>query len=253
MLLATPMSFPYGQYPSENYSTPSTPLEAFPQWETLERDEQQSHSQQQQQEQQEQGAAQHQQPSELHLQTSPPPPPQQHYQTIRLEEPVPLVPSQQRTAHDNLPVRLHHVHRPERRRESPGGHESSIPRIDTRSSSAPGGPVRQSSSRSHQQQQAHPYLRPSTSSNAPMARQQHVRFANAQVSAPSSAVPSPSLPSPAMPSPASTTGRLAGFGSTVRYAVCSISWAESFARSCLPARRLPTGIYRFLRPYQGQT
>jgi hypothetical protein len=135
---------------------------------------------------------------------------------------VPLVPSQQRPAHDNLPVRLHHVHRPERRRESPGGHESSLPRIDTRSSSTSGGPVRQSS-RSHQQQQAHPYLRPSTSSNAPMTRQQHVRFANTQASAPSSAMPSPSLPSPAIPSPASATSRLVGFGSTVRYAVCPTS------------------------------
>ena len=223
------MSFPYSQYSGESFSAPSTPLDAFPQWETLEREEQsQSQSQQQLQEQQsrqDQAALQHltqqhHQQSELHPQTSPPPPPHQHYQTIRLEEPVPTVPSQQRLAHDDFPVRLHHVHRPERRRESPEEHDSALPHIVTRSSSTSTavGPVRQSS-RSHQQQsQAHPYRRPGTSSGASVTRQQHVRFASTQVSAASSSMPSPSVPSPAIASPASATGRLAGFGSTVRYA-----------------------------------
>jgi hypothetical protein len=228
-MFCDPMSFPYGQYPGENFSAPSTPLNAFPQWETIEQEEQQSHSQQQQEQPQQQDSAMQRLTQHLTHNQSPelPPPPQQHYQTIRLEEPVPIVPSQQREVHDDFPVRLHHLHRTERRRESPGGRDSTLPHIDTRSSSSSAaGPVRQSARSHQQQQQAHPYRRPSTSSGAPVTRQQHVRFAGTQASASSSAMPSPgvlspAMPSPAMPSPASATGRLAGFGSTVRYAVFS--------------------------------
>ena len=252
------MSFPYGQYPGENFSAPSTPLDAFPQWETLEREEQSQSQQQRQEQQSQQGQAlqhltqQHHQQPELHPQTSPPPPPQQHYQTIRLEEPVPTVPSQQRLAHDDFPVRLHHVHRPERRRESPGEHDSAHPHIDTRSSSTSTavGPVRQSSRSHQQQQQAHPYLRPSTSSSTPLTRQQHVRFASTQASAASSSMPSPSIPSPAMISPTSATGRLAGFGSTVRYAVFPTYEFDCFASGCLLARHSSRRTCRFLHPYQ---
>lgn len=86
------MSYPSGQFTyGDNYSTPPTPLEGFPVWETVEREQEQQQLRQQQQQSQEQ-----------HLHHSPT---QQSptFQYIQLEEDQP-------SGVDNAPVHLHPVH-----------------------------------------------------------------------------------------------------------------------------------------------
>ncbi|KAF8067806.1 hypothetical protein FPV67DRAFT_1562066 [Lyophyllum atratum] len=216
------MSYPYGQYPGEIFSNPATPL-TFPTWETMENEE----AQQAQQQHHTQQIQPPQQPSDLPSPTGPPPHTPLQHQTIQLEEPSHLVPSQPRPVYDDAPIRLHHVHqRPERQRESLRDSESQLLHVETSRSGAPStsttGPVRQPRSARHQQQQLHPYRRPSSAvSAAPPSRQQPLlRFASVQPS--SSSMPSPAVPSPAMPSPASATSRLASFGSGIGYVVLAV-------------------------------
>ncbi|KAF8886129.1 hypothetical protein BD779DRAFT_1441837 [Infundibulicybe gibba] len=184
------MSYPYGQFPAENYSTPSTPHDQYPQWETVEREQQ---SQQ----------------LEHHSPAQP-----QSYPIIQLEEPPHVVPSQQPESHDNAPVRLHHVHtrghKHEGRSDTYGDVEPPQFSINTKRTSTSASPTGQGPSmlarptRSHQHQ-VHPYRRPQSATGSVRGRDQHVRFA----SGPSSGS---SMPSPIVPSP---TGHGVGFGSAV--------------------------------------
>jgi hypothetical protein len=101
------MPFPFGQFTGatgDNYSTPPTPHDAYPQWDTIE------HEQQQQQQQQPEGGQQ----AGTHPQEHPISQPDLHSpipgsfpQTIQLEPPPIVVPSQ---AHEDMPVLLHPVH-----------------------------------------------------------------------------------------------------------------------------------------------
>ena len=232
------MSFPFGQFPADNYSTPSTPHEPFPQWDTIEREMHQQLEEQQQQQQQQQPQG------DLHSPTQP-----STYQTIQLEEPPHVVPSQApQRAHDDTPILLHPVHAmlhdagrsdlppvvPER--TPPLGSYIDSKHSSRRPSPSPAGTSSTMATRSgraqhHQAQQlTHPYRRPSSSATGPAtARQQpqsqhlpprehHVRFApqlpplSAGVA---SAVPpsSSTRPSPLAPSPGS---RITSFGSSVR-------------------------------------
>ncbi|KAF5383147.1 hypothetical protein D9615_005015 [Tricholomella constricta] len=203
------MSYPHGQFP-EDFSNPTRPL--FPTWETMENEEQQQPQQTQQPQQQHRSQQPQQQQSDTHSPTGPPPHTPQQHPTIQLEESTHVVPSQQRSAYDDAPVRLYQVHQgSERPRQSMREVESHL-HIDTlRSSSAStsAGPVRQTRSSQHQQQ-VHPYRRPPSATSAvPPTRQQPlVRFTSIQPS-------SSSVHSPAIPSPASVTSRLASYGSGI--------------------------------------
>ncbi|EAU82909.2 hypothetical protein CC1G_05531 [Coprinopsis cinerea okayama7 len=88
------MSFPNpygGQFPGgENYSTPSTPHDAFPRWDTIEGEQQQEQQHQQQNPQQQQQTVI---PSDLHSPIA-----SGYPQTIQLEDP-PVVPSQHDAEH----------------------------------------------------------------------------------------------------------------------------------------------------------
>lgn len=208
------MSLPYGQYSGENYSNPSTPLEGFPQWETVEH-EQQLQQQQQQQSNQE---------SPVH--------PTPQYPTIQLEE----SPAEES-------VQLHHIQSllHEARSDTPatGDIKHLPPIIDTspailtsrrkRSSPPPTTAntsllVRSGRSRGtpYLQQQMHPYRRPVSATNPQQnplrhypQREQQVRFIE-QGPPPSAASTSSAMHSPAIPSPIGGS-HIRGFGSTVRY------------------------------------
>ncbi|TFK28502.1 hypothetical protein FA15DRAFT_665201 [Coprinopsis marcescibilis] len=155
------MSYPYGQYPGgDNYSTPSTPHDAFPQWDTIEREQQDMQDQQQQQHQQQhqQSASTSQQPtvlaSDLHS-----PIPGGFPPTIHLEETPPIVPS-----HDDS-VLLHQVQRSEPRQQNKPQPVQASGSMVIRSGRA--------QQHQHVQQQAHPYRRSSASSSTTStARQQ---------------------------------------------------------------------------------
>ncbi|KAF9457922.1 hypothetical protein BDZ94DRAFT_1174637 [Collybia nuda] len=215
------MSYSYGQFPGEQYSNPSTPLDVFPQWETVEREEQQSQqqqAQQQQQQSQQQQIPQHQ--HELHSPTAPLQPPQPQFQIIQLDEPQHVVPSQRGPAHDDTPIRLHHVNKIERRRDHRESESHNL-RVDTAArpgtASGSGPSMAMRSARPQAHNQSHPYRRPpsaaGTSSAMQRPREQQVRFASGG----SSSMPSPAIPSPAMPlsAMASPASRLASFGSAM--------------------------------------
>ncbi|RDB30435.1 Heat shock protein 16 [Hypsizygus marmoreus] len=230
------MSYPYSQYPGENFSNPTTPsLDPFPTWETVEHEEQQQTQQHQPAQQQ-----QMQQPqSELPSPTGVHPPTPQQYQTIQLEEPTHIVPSQPRPAHDDTPVRLHHVHtRSERRRESLRESESRLLHLDvdtSRPSTAPGSTmaIRHGRSQPHQQNPIYGMGRsPSTAPGPPRQQQHGVRFASVQpLPQPSSS----SMPSPAVPSPASGSSRIASYGSVIGSPDTSV--VPQFSRPEMSARR----------------
>ncbi|KAF9443547.1 hypothetical protein P691DRAFT_406415 [Macrolepiota fuliginosa MF-IS2] len=104
------MSYPFEQFTAgESYSTPPTPIDGYPQWETVEREQEQHQLQQHQQHQQ-----QHQQSQEQpeHSPTQPTP----AYQLIHLEDAhsqhldshQPSTPLESGTV-DNTPIHLHHV------------------------------------------------------------------------------------------------------------------------------------------------
>ncbi|KAG6820931.1 hypothetical protein H0H93_009706 [Arthromyces matolae] len=237
------MSFPYGQYPSEDLSNPTTPL-TFPPWETtsMENEPQGQPQAQAQQHQQQQLERQHQQQQQNVLQQRHSHSPEErspitpHNPVQRLEDPLRAVPSQSISGFDDTPIRLHHVpQRHESHRESLRDAEHRSLHVETRSNTAPtstAGPSRQTrvSLRTHQQQ-AHPYRRPpSAVSSAPPTRQQPtaVRFSSVQPSAHvvpsmqasssvmhSPSVPLASMPSPAVPSPASIASRIPGYTSTI--------------------------------------
>ncbi|KAJ3573078.1 hypothetical protein NP233_g2666 [Leucocoprinus birnbaumii] len=104
------MSFPYGQFTAgDNYSAPTTPIDGFPQWETVEREQEQQLQQQSQQQQ-----SQEQSQQQLHHSPTQPTP---TFQLIHLEEShsQALEPSSQPSgslesgAVDNAPIHLHHI------------------------------------------------------------------------------------------------------------------------------------------------
>ncbi|KAG2003515.1 hypothetical protein CC2G_004111 [Coprinopsis cinerea AmutBmut pab1-1] len=223
------MSFPNpygGQFPGgENYSTPSTPHDAFPRWDTIEGEQQQEQQHQQQNPQQQQQTVI---PSGLHSPIA-----SGYPQTIQLEDP-PVVPSQ----HD-AEVRLHAVN------QDPSTQSKNVQSQPLSSSSSM--IIRPGRGQQHHQaqQQAHPYRRPSTSTSVtagssrqgqppqhqisvfpvqqqvPTPREQHVHFAQppAMVRRSSGGVVASAIPSssstrasPLVPSP---TTRIASFGSSV--------------------------------------
>jgi hypothetical protein len=112
------MSYPSGQFTyGDNYSTPPTPLEGFPTWETVEREQEQEQLRQQQQVLQD-----HQQPSQeqQHLHHSPPSQQSPTFQFIQLEEAHSQSSETQNqpSGVDNAPVHLHPAHRVEGRLET---------------------------------------------------------------------------------------------------------------------------------------
>ncbi|KAF6757630.1 hypothetical protein DFP72DRAFT_1065418 [Ephemerocybe angulata] len=173
------MAYPYSQFAAggagEGYSTPSTPREAFPQWDTIEHEQQdmqqqqqtqqtQDQQQQQQVQQQQQQQQEYVQPSDLHS----PGLPGSFPQTIQLEQ-HPVVPSQ---SHDDSPVHLHPVQQPQELSLDTQVQQQQLPQPSGTTA------VIRSNRRGHQQaqQQAHPYRRGSASASASGSgapRQQH--------------------------------------------------------------------------------
>lgn len=108
------MSYSYGQFTSgESYSTPPTPIDGFPQWETVEREQEQQQQLQHQQPPQQQQQLQQAQEEQQHSPTQP----TSTFQLIQLED----AHSQSMESNqppgslesgtiDDTPIHLHHVH-----------------------------------------------------------------------------------------------------------------------------------------------
>jgi len=212
------MSYQYGQYP-ENFSNPTTPLDAYPMptWETLQQD-----AQQQAQSLQD---SQQQHHSEV---TSGAPP----YRMIQLDEHPLTVPSQ---PCDDATLLLRPPYSVTSEIQRRSLRESSPGHVETGSSSTSGpGPDRttRSSTRSHTAPyHTGRYQDPASANNAPHSRKQRKPAARlGHNSLPSSSMPSPAIPSPAGPSPAP---RIVSFGSSAVRCVrfCSRTF---FRRSFFP-------------------
>lgn len=104
------MSYPYGQFTAgDNYSTPTTPIDGFPQWETVEREQEQQQLQQLPQPPHPQ--SQQSQEQQLHHSPTQPTP---TFQLIHLED-THSQPHEPSGSHeygtvDDTPIHLHHVH-----------------------------------------------------------------------------------------------------------------------------------------------
>ena len=204
------MSYQYGQYP-ENFSNPTTPLDAYPMptWETLQHDAQQQAQSLQDNQQQHH--------SEVTSLTGAPPHTSQYRLTQLDTDEHPLTVPSQPCDDDGILLRQPYsvtseIQRRSLRESSPGLHVEI-----TRGSSSASGPGPDRPTRSNPRSHTAPYHTgryrdPASANNAPHTRKQRkptVRLGHNSL--PSSSMPSPAIPSPAAPSPAP---RIVSFGSS---------------------------------------